>query len=125
MKISWPKILNQDRRRFLAERWLVVATSSTIVVLVATAWALHYGIPPRTEPITLHYTTSFGVDLIGPRNRMFIIPAFGALVFLVNTILALVVLRRERVVSYFLVFASFVLALFLVFAEWTLILQNR
>lgn len=125
MKISWRNVLNQDRRRFFAERWLVVAASSTIVILLVAAWALHYAIPARAEPITLHYTTSFGVDLIGARNRMFIVPAFGALVFLVNTILAIVVFRRERVVSYFLVFTSFTLALFLVFAEWTLILQNR
>lgn|GEM_PF-4580297 len=125
MKISWPKVLNQDRRRFFAERWLVVATSSTLVILLAAVWTLHYAIPPQAEPITLHYTTSFGVDLIGPRNRMFIVPAFGALVFLVNTILAMVVLRRERMVSYFLVFTSLILSLFLVFAEWTLILQNR
>jgi hypothetical protein len=125
VKISWHNVVSQSRRRFFSERWLVVIAGISLVFLIALTWILNRAIPPRVEPISLHYTTSFGVDLVGPRDRMFILPGFGLLVFLVNTILAAVVLERERIMSYFLVLTSFVFTVLLGFAVWTLIIQNR
>lgn len=117
--------MSQGRRRFFSERWLVVIAGMSVIILIVIAWILHRLIPPRAEPISLHYTTSFGVDLIGPRDRMFILPGFGLLVFLINIIVAAFVLERERIMSYFLVLTSFVFTLLLGFAAWTLIIQNR
>jgi len=44
---------------------------------------------PATENIILHYNVYFGVDMIGKRFQVFILPGVGLIIFIINFIFLL------------------------------------
>ena len=57
---------------------------------------------PRDENAVLHYNTYFGIDLLGPWYQVLLIPLVGLCLLAINMVLAAVVWRRDRMLSYFL-----------------------
>jgi hypothetical protein len=51
--------------------------------------------------VPLHYNIYSGIDLFGPWWRIFMIPAIGLIIFVLNLILAVGIWPRDRVLSYF------------------------
>jgi len=82
------------------------------------------GIKPTTEPVILHYSVYFGIDLIGQRYKVFLVPAVGSFIFLINFSLAVFFYKREKLISYLLSAITFFLMLLLVFAGVLLIWIN-
>jgi len=52
------------------------------------------------EQVFLHYTILFGVDQIGRPQDMYITPAIGASIIVVNTIVGWMIYRKDWFFSY-------------------------
>ena len=66
--------------------------------------------------IPLHYNIYFGVDLLGSKNEIFKLPLIALLIFLINLALSLFFYKKEKIFSYFLVLAGFLIQIFLLTA---------
>jgi hypothetical protein len=68
----------------------VVATgwdAASVAVLFAHTALLVLVVHPSAAPRVLHYTTVFGIDLIGAGTRLYLLPAVGFVVLVMNRIL--------------------------------------
>ena len=75
-------------------------------------------------PIILHYNLFFGVDCLGGYNEIYLIPAVGAIIIIINTVLGYLLYERERLASYFLAFNIFIVQLFLLLAGYLIVKIN-
>ena len=87
------------------------------------AWKLLPDIQLRPA-IPLHYNIHSGIDLFGPWWNIFLIPALGAGIFLVNTIGAMTVWKRERMLALVFLGATVLAESFLFFAMLFVVLLN-
>ncbi|MBI4920020.1 hypothetical protein HY838_01895 [Candidatus Azambacteria bacterium] len=76
-------------------------------------------------PIVLHYNVNSGVDYFGEVKSIFILPAAGLLIFLVNGALSANFWKKNQTLSYFLSAAALMAQFFLVIAGIALYLINR
>jgi len=72
----------------------------------------------------LHYNIYFGIDLYGPWYRIFAMPLSGLAIGLVNFITGSLIYRRDKNLSYFLVFTSTFCELLLALAAAAIIMVN-
>lgn len=75
-------------------------------------------------PIILHYNLIFGVDYLGNYEKVFLLPAVGAIIFIFNTLLGYYVYAKEKLASYFLQFNALIIQIFLFFAAYLIIKVN-
>ncbi len=75
-------------------------------------------------PIILHYNLFFGVDYLGGYNEIYLIPAVGAIIIIINTVLGYLLYERERLASYFLAFNIFIVQIFLLLAGYLIVEIN-
>jgi len=76
--------------------WLAV-----IVILNVGQWAYCIlKVKPQENPIPLHYTTTFGIDRIGPWYSAFLLPLSGTIMFILNLALTSVTIEHQRVAAY-------------------------
>lgn len=73
-------------------------------------------VKPRTDPIPLHYTITFGIDRIGPWYSAFILPLSGTIMLLLNIALASLTVEHQRVTAMFIAWLSFLMQLTLLAA---------
>lgn len=93
-------------------RYSLLATG---VLIFAQLVVLTIGIKERGEPISLHYTTRFGVDFVGAWFLAYLLPLGSLFVLMLNASIAYYLIRYERLLGYFLtVGAAFVAALLLI-----------
>ncbi|OGY83771.1 MAG: hypothetical protein A3F54_05325 [Candidatus Kerfeldbacteria bacterium RIFCSPHIGHO2_12_FULL_48_17] len=84
------------------------------LVLNLLLWAFFvYKFPPQEEPLVLHYNIYFGIDLIGPWWQIFFLPATGAVIWLVNILLAAFFYSRDRFLAAILVSTSLLIQIIL------------
>jgi hypothetical protein len=76
------------------------------------------------ELIPLHYNIYYGIDLYGSWNEIFILPAAGLIILLVNYPAAFFLYNKHKILSYFLVGAGFLLTVYLFLAATAIILIN-
>lgn len=76
--------------------------------------------------LILHYNVDFGTDLIGTPIRVFGGPLFALLIFIVNSILALSLNRRQAAsfLNHLLISGAMVLNLFVLISLFTIYLNN-
>lgn len=67
------------------------------LVLAAHVALLAFVVRPGPEVRVLHYTTAFGIDLLGAGTRLWLLPAFGGAVLVVNGAVS-ATLRRSSIV---------------------------
>jgi len=93
------------------DRFILINTIFAIVLNVVIWLVLFLNIDSSSEFIPLHYNIYFGIDLIGPWYKVFVIPILGLVVFFINLLLSYII--KIKVLSYFLigssVFAQFIL----------------
>lgn len=95
--LLWP--VWHDRRH-----WQLLALG-LLLNLALIAWVMQrYGSLPGQIP--LHFDVGGQADRIAPREQLFTLPAIGLLVFVLNTVTALVLYARERLAAYLLGFGS-------------------
>ena len=75
--------------------------------------------------IFLHYNIYFGIDQLGSRNGIFILPALGLGFLIINFILARLTYSEEKNLSYFLAAASSFIQVILVLAGVLIISINH
>jgi hypothetical protein len=75
---------------------VVAVYGAATVLLAAHAALLAYLVRPTAEPRVLHYTTVFGIDLVGAGTRLYLLPGVGLAALVLNAVLA-AVLRSDRV----------------------------
>lgn len=90
------------------------------------AWLLVLAnVKPREEAVVLHYTTTFGIDRIGPWYLLAALPFAGAFVTVVNTWIAVRAARNDRQLAYLLLGAAIFIQCILLGAMILLTLENR
>lgn len=81
-------------------------------------------LPADQAFIPLHYNTYLGVDNFGPWYNIFILPALGLLIFIVNSLLAATIYNRKDILSYFLVITNMATQFVLLVSTIFIILIN-
>ncbi len=90
----------------------------------AAVWLfLHARLVPQTEAMPIHYTIYFGIDLLGPWWYVYILPAAGLLVVLVNAVLAVVLYKQERPVSFFLAVSGLLVQVIVSITSYLIVTQ--
>lgn len=74
--------------------------------------------------IPLHFNVYFGIDVYAPWYYVFIIPAFGLMVIILNNIIGYLLFAKERLLSYFLAYVQTLVNLVLLAAGIFVILLN-
>jgi hypothetical protein len=69
---------------------------------------------PQADPIPLHYTTTFGIDRIGPWYVAYFLPLSGSIILLVNTALFAALVEQQRVSATLIMILTALLELMLV-----------
>lgn len=75
-------------------------------------------------PIILHYNLFFGVDFRGSYTMVFLLPAVGVMLFLLNALLGQFFYKIERLVSYILTLNILIIQIFLMIASYLIIKTN-
>ncbi|MEK7159242.1 MAG: hypothetical protein AAB766_01945 [Patescibacteria group bacterium] len=94
------------------------------LVIYFKFYPLVYDLPEEQSFIPLHYNIYLGVDLFGKWQNIFYLPGIGLVIFLVNTISALLLYSKKEILSYFLSVSSALLQVFLLLATIFVILIN-
>lgn len=112
----------QDYFKSAIVLWLIILSLSVNL----SEWIiLKIFVRPVDFPIILHYNVYFGVDMVGNYKSVFIVPLIGLALFLVNSILSIYFYRRkERIASYLLLMAAFMIQLSLFVAALSIIIIN-
>lgn len=76
------------------------------------------------EFIPLHYNIYFGVDRFGHFYQVFVLPAIGLALFIINTIFQAVFYHREHVLSYFFAVTTLIAELSLFASMVFIVLLN-
>ena len=102
--------------------WLLVVLVAISLLLNAAIWAyvaLRQPVLPDVLPV--HYNAAGQVDRVGLRQQLFILPASGLLMLLVNAGLATALKRRDTQLGYVLLSVAILVQLLLVGAALQLV----
>ncbi len=103
-------------------RWLLAFIG---MANLANWAALKIFVQPVDLPIILHYNVYFGVDMLGGWKNLFLLPAVGLILFLINFFLSIhFYKRKERIASYLLLMATLMIQLSLIVASASVIIIN-
>jgi len=98
---------------------------SSLLLNIALFLFFYFFIKQNNIPIVLHYNVDWGVDYFGEIKTLFILPTVGVIIFLLNGVLALKLWRENRILSYFLTTATFLIQGFLIISGIALYLINK
>jgi len=93
----------RDLRFFFRDRIVYYSAIVAVIFIVAQVLLLQLNIKPRSEPVSLHYTTYFGVDFIGAWYLLYLIPLLGFGLAILNLTLAFVFAKHDKLLSYILI----------------------
>lgn len=102
MRFEWYPIRLLFRQR-------IVKVSLAISALAnAAAWITLWRVPTPVEggQVFLHYTVIFGIDKLGNYDQLFAAPLWGAVILLINLIVAWLIFPRAAAMAEFLVLAT-------------------
>lgn len=96
----------------------------SLAILLFTAAAVYVGIGSVRDPLITHFDAYRGIDAIGVRTDLFLIPATGIIVLFLNMALAAALYFRERFASQLIAFASLGLSLLILIASFVIMSVN-
>ena len=108
----------------LQDKILLILFLVSLLINLILYLVIYLGIKPSAELLVLHYSVYFGIDLIGQWYKLYLMPAVGSFLFLVNFSLALFFYKKEKIVSYLLTGATVLIEAFLVVGGVLLIWVN-
>lgn len=78
----------------------IVSLALVVVMIALPLWKIR---PAAGEDafIPLHYNIYFGIDRFGPWYQVFVLPAIGFTLLVINSIFQAVFYHHERILSYF------------------------
>lgn len=95
------------------------------LILNIFAWVwVWMNAPHDVQDVFLHYNILFGVDLIGPVWRMYMVPLSGLIILLVNTIAGWLLFKKDQFIAMLLVFIAAFIHIFLIIHTFLLALLN-
>jgi hypothetical protein len=85
--------------------WKIFSVDALLLAVYTAMLFWLWKVVPH-EGVKLHGTVDLGVDLLGSKNDLLWFGGFGGAIFLINVLLALLLARREKVASLYLLFAT-------------------
>jgi len=125
ISVWWSDAKRDWKVIFIQDKVLIILLVLSFVLNLLLYLAIYWFIKPTVDPITLHYSVYFGIDLIDNWYKIYLMPVVGSFLFLVNGSLAWFFYRNQKLVSYFLIGAIFLIEVLLDVAGTFLILINR
>lgn len=113
-----------SRSLFFKNKFILINFIISIFLNFVLFFLIFLKIRPSSEPIALHYNIYLGIDLIGNWYKIYFLPLLGLIILLVNTLLAYYILKKERILAYFLVSASTFAQIILLVAGAIVVLLN-
>ena len=114
----------ETREKFFSNRSVILPLILLIVGNLLTwaylAWRMH----PQSEPIYLHYTIYFGVDLIGAWYRLYFLPGIGLVAAVANIIFARLLYKRNTMMAYLILWVTGVAQFLLLLGVFLIVQQN-
>lgn len=108
----------------IKDRFILINFGLALIINLLLAFLLYTEIEHSGLPIYLHYNVYFGVDLIGDWTQVFILPAAGLFIWIVNLSLAYLLYIKEKILSYFLAAAVLLASVFIFIAGLLVIWIN-
>ncbi|MFA5070081.1 MAG: hypothetical protein WC528_02265 [Patescibacteria group bacterium] len=109
---------------FYQNKLFLINLLFSVLINLATWLLLSLEFKAQSDPVILHYNIYFGIDLIGPWYRVYLMPLFGFICFFINFFLSVIIYAKEKLLSYFLVFISSLMQIILIIATIFIIFQN-
>lgn len=116
--------MKEKSASFFKHKFVLVSFLTGLFLNLSSWLLLIWKIKPSAEPIPLHYTIYFGIDLIGPWQRAYLIPGLGLLFLILNFFLGQQIFRQERVLGLLMAGLTAALEAFLLIGSITLVLIN-
>lgn len=114
----------QRWQQFLRRPFVWSTVGLAALVNLATWTLLLVSLSRLNGNIVLHYTTYFGVDLVGSWERSLLLPAFGLLLLAFNTAVAKAFLDSQKLFSAFFLVLTPIFELLLFFSALFVVLAN-
>ena len=97
----------------------------SIVVNLAIFIFLYYFIGSSGQSVILHHNAYFGVDLVGGRWQVYLVPLTGLVFIVINSILSIYFFcKKERIAAHILMLTAFMVQLGIVIATISTIMIN-
>jgi len=109
---------------FIRDTWIFAPFSLSIVCLGIMCWRVFFFINGSMGQIFLHYTSIFGVDLVGEWWKMYYLPLGGILLALINFFVGLAHYRENKFLARFLGVSTLIIEMFLLSAIWLIVGLN-
>ena len=116
-------VLFKKYRIFLSDRLIQINLLLSLILVVASFVLIFLKIKPTNTTIPLHYNIYFGIDYMDVWYKAYGLPVFGALIYIINSVLALMV-YREKLLSYFFVFGNTFAEIIVIVATIFVVLLN-
>ena len=105
-------------------RWITIVSLLLVIgTLVLPLWRLIPNLGEETF-IPLHYNIYFGIDRFGPWYYIFILPALGFFLLLINVVFESIFVKREHVLSVFFAITTIVVETMLFGSMLFIVLMN-
>lgn len=102
---------------------ILMLTLSLSLNIFVWFWLI-FQIKPQVEPIFLHYNILFGVDYVDVWWKVFYLPIFGLILFLINTLISWWLAGHDRFIPLVINFATLLNEIFLLVAALLLVFLN-
>ncbi len=101
----------------------IVSAILVVLTLILPLWKIMPNLGDETF-IPLHYNIYFGIDRFGPWYYIFILPALGFLMLLLNVIFEAVFVKREHILSIFFAVTTIAVEVILFVSMALIVLMN-
>lgn len=102
---------------------LIMLLASFLINILSWLWLI-FQIRPQQEDIFLHYNILFGVDYLGSWWKVFYLPIFGLLIFLINTIIGWALFGKDKFIAQILNAVNLFCQIFIFIASALLVFLN-
>lgn len=102
---------------------IVLFLVSLFLNVVLYSW-IAWKIKPVADPLVLHYSVYFGIDLIGQWYELYLMPIVGSFILLINFILFLAFYKKQVMAGYLLAGAALLVEIFLLIGGYLMIMVN-
>ena len=109
------KLIERIKKHEIWEsKYSLIVLGLAIISNLSIWLILYYRIEPSEYPIPLHYNVYTGIDAVDYWYKIFIIPAFGLLSIIINSLIGLYFNLREKLISYLMYTSALLIQLMLI-----------
>lgn len=117
--------LHQSTDAFLMDRMNLNSLLIGFLINIIHWGLLYIKIKPNQTNILLHYNVVYGSDVVAKSLYIYWIPLLALILFLINLTVAKIYFKKEKLVAYFINFASIPVQIIFFVASIVLILANN